>query len=64
MLTVSVAFLQLVSQPEDRLGPHLGAKVPVEGSRGSTLDRKREGDGVRESEMEIHIALQCNNYLL
>ena len=42
ILTVSVALLQLVSQPQDRLGSHLGAKIPVEGSGGSTLVVSKE----------------------
>lgn len=36
-VTMSVAFLQLVSQPQDRLHPHLCAKIPVKRTRGSTL---------------------------
>lgn len=36
-LTVSVAVLQFVGQPQDRLGAHLSAKVPVKGSGSATL---------------------------
>lgn len=37
VLTMSVAFLQLFTQPEDRFDPHFCAKVPVKGAGGSTL---------------------------
>lgn len=37
---MSVAFLQLVSQPKDRFDPHLCAKISVKRSGSSTLITK------------------------
>ena len=37
---MSVAFVQLVSQPKDRLDAHLCGKIPVERTRRSTLKTK------------------------
>lgn len=40
VLTMSIAFLHLLSQPQNRLHPHLCAKVPVKRTGCSTLIKK------------------------
>lgn len=57
ILTVSVALLQLVSQPQDRLGSHLSTEIPVKGSGGSTLvvSKEKEREMVREMYFHMNI---------
>lgn len=54
-LTVSVALLHFLGQPEDSLASHLGGKVPVEGCRGAALVM----DDMKHLKTEAGFVLKC-----
>lgn len=43
---MSIALLELLSQPQNRLGSHLCAKVSIEGGRSATLQSGKDRQGV------------------
>lgn len=65
--TVPVTLLEFLSQPQDRLGAHLCAKVSVKGCRSATLESNdskyngifKKGGEIMASFVLLHDSLTC-----